>query len=52
MEKKSDLIKNSNSNNLTDLFGMNHEKVLICQDKDSGLKAIIAIHSTTCGPSV
>ena len=52
MEKKSDLIKNSNSNNLTDLFGMNHEKVLICQDKDSGLKAIIAIHSTTCGPAL
>jgi leucine dehydrogenase len=52
MENKSDLIKNSNSNNLTDLFGMNHEKVMICQDKDSGLKAIIAIHSTTCGPAL
>ena len=52
MEKQSDLIKNSSANQLTDLFGMNHEKVLICQDKDSGLKAIIAIHSTTCGPAL
>jgi leucine dehydrogenase len=52
MEKKSDLIKNSSSNDLIDLFGMNHEKVLICQDIKSGLKAIIAIHSTTCGPAL
>ena len=52
MENQSDLIKNSSTNQLTDLFGMNHEKVLICQDKDSGLKAIIAIHSTTCGPAL
>ncbi|HLQ73768.1 MAG TPA: Glu/Leu/Phe/Val dehydrogenase dimerization domain-containing protein [Bacillota bacterium] len=30
----------------------NYEQVLFCQDKGSGLKAIIAIHDTTLGPAV
>ncbi|MBX2977436.1 MAG: Glu/Leu/Phe/Val dehydrogenase [Ignavibacteriaceae bacterium] len=30
----------------------NHEQVVFCQDKVSGLKAIIAIHSTALGPSL
>lgn len=29
-----------------------HEEVVFCQDKDSGLRAIIAIHDTTLGPSL
>ncbi len=29
----------------------NHERVVFCNDKKSGLKAIIAIHSTTLGPA-
>lgn len=29
-----------------------HEQVLFCSDKDTGLKAIIAIHSTAIGPGV
>jgi len=29
-----------------------HEQVLFCQDKETGLKAIIAIHSTVLGPSL
>lgn len=29
-----------------------HEEVVICYDKDSGLKAIIAIHNTTLGPAL
>src|SRR5690625_2721423 len=29
-----------------------YEQVLFCQDKGSGLKAIIAIHDTTLGPAV
>ncbi|MFT4660319.1 MAG: leucine dehydrogenase [Patiriisocius sp.] len=33
-----------------DKFG--HEQVLFCQDKETGLKAIIAIHSTVLGPSL
>lgn len=28
------------------------EQVVICQDKNSGLKAIIAIHDTTLGPAL
>lgn len=30
----------------------NHEQVVFCSDKKSGLKAIIAVHSTALGPSV
>lgn len=29
----------------------NHEQVVFCSDRESGLKAIIAIHSTALGPS-
>ncbi|MES2503264.1 MAG: Glu/Leu/Phe/Val dehydrogenase dimerization domain-containing protein [Myxococcota bacterium] len=29
-----------------------HEQVLFCNDKESGLKAIIAIHNTTLGPAL
>ena len=35
-----------------DFFGMNHEKILFCQDKKTGLKAIIAVHNTVCGPAL
>ncbi|MBP6217763.1 MAG: Glu/Leu/Phe/Val dehydrogenase [Oligoflexales bacterium] len=34
------------------LSTMGHEQVLFCQDKASGLKAIIAIHDTTLGPAL
>lgn len=33
-------------------FNMNHEKILICQDQKTGLKAIIAVHNTVCGPAL
>ena len=29
-----------------------HEQVVFCHDKETGLKAIIAIHDTTLGPSL
>ena len=29
-----------------------HEQVLLCQDRASGLKAVIAIHSTALGPAL
>lgn len=32
--------------------GMNHEQVLFCQDKATGLKAIIAVHNTVLGPAL
>jgi len=31
---------------------MDHEEVLFCNDRASGLKAIIAIHNTTLGPAL
>jgi leucine dehydrogenase len=30
----------------------NHEQVIFCHDKDTGLKGIIAIHDTTLGPAL
>ena len=30
----------------------NHEQLLFCNDNDTGLKAIIAVHNTTCGPAL
>ena len=30
----------------------NHEEIVFCHDKDAGLRAIIAIHDTTLGPSL
>ena len=48
-------VSNNNSQQsdvVSEMFTMGHEKVLICQDKKSGLKAIIAVHSTVCGPSL
>ena len=30
----------------------NHEQIVFCNDNDTGLKAIIAIHDTTLGPSM
>jgi leucine dehydrogenase len=29
-----------------------HEEVVFCYDKDTGLKAIIAVHNTTIGPAL
>ena len=40
----------------TSLFGQigehNHEQVVFCNDEETGLKAIIAIHNTTLGPAL
>ena len=30
---------------------MNHEQVVFCSDQATGLKAIIAVHSTALGPA-
>lgn len=37
---------------LADMIRMDHEQVLFCQDKAVGLKAIIAVHNTVCGPAL
>ena len=46
---KTTSLDNTSSNNF---FGMNHEKILFCQEKKTGLKAIIAVHNTVCGPAL
>ncbi|MGH3990572.1 MAG: Glu/Leu/Phe/Val dehydrogenase dimerization domain-containing protein, partial [Pseudonocardiaceae bacterium] len=38
---------------MTDVFRSgDHEQVVFCQDKPSGLRAIIAVHSTALGPAL
>jgi leucine dehydrogenase len=37
---------------LSDMSVYNHEQVVFCQDKATGLKAIIAVHNTVCGPAL
>jgi leucine dehydrogenase len=36
---------------LAQMTAMGHKKVLLCHDPDSGLRAVIAIHSTALGPA-
>ncbi len=45
--------KQAQDNNvLAPMTEMGHEQVLFCQDKDTGLKAIIAVHNTVLGPAL
>lgn len=37
---------------LSQMYTNNHEQVVFCNDKATGLKAIIAIHNTVLGPSL
>jgi leucine dehydrogenase len=37
---------------LDQLTALGHKKVVFCNDPDTGLKAIIAIHDTTLGPAL
>lgn len=37
---------------LSDMTVYDHEQVVFCQDKATGLKAIIAVHNTVCGPAL
>lgn len=39
-------------NTLASMQEYEHEQVVFCQDKEAGLKAIIAIHDTTLGPAL
>ncbi len=51
-------IEEINQNSLQDnpvlaqLAALNHEEVLFCNDKKTGLKAIIAVHNTVLGPAL
>jgi leucine dehydrogenase len=37
---------------LSDMSVYDHEQVVFCQDQATGLKAIIAVHNTVCGPAL
>lgn len=47
--KNSDLAQNPV---ISQMAEMEHEQVLFCNDKATGLKAIIAVHNTVLGPSL
>jgi leucine dehydrogenase len=40
------------SNTIETVFKGDHEEVVFCHDKESGLRSIIAIHSTRLGPAL
>src|SRR5690606_30595822 len=47
------LTMQKNSNSLFDLMRVSdHQNIFICNDKEVGLKAIVAIHDTTLGPAI
>jgi len=52
----SDVIKADEIKKVDPVFGQlsfdNHEQVVFCNDKDTGLKAIIGIHNTVLGPAL
>ena len=54
MEEVLDIEKLTVDNNpvISKMLSYEHEQVVFCQDKASGLKAIIAIHNTTLGPAL
>jgi leucine dehydrogenase len=51
-----DVINNDDLLKVDPVFGQlsfdNHEQVVFCSDKDTGLKAIIGIHNTVLGPAL
>ncbi|WP_396162145.1 Glu/Leu/Phe/Val dehydrogenase [Flavobacterium sp.] len=52
----ADLIKANELHKVDPVFGQlsfdGHEQVVFCNDKDTGLKAIIGIHNTVLGPAL
>jgi leucine dehydrogenase len=54
MEEVLDIEKATVDRNpvISKMLSYEHEQVVFCQDKASGLKAIIAIHNTTLGPAL
>ena len=50
------LVKANELHKVDPVFGQlsfdNHEQIVFCQDKDTGLKAIIGIHNTVLGPAL
>lgn len=52
----TEVVKANEIHKLDPVFGQlsfdNHEQVVFCNDKDTGLKAIIGIHNTLLGPAL
>jgi leucine dehydrogenase len=52
----TETLKASELHKIDPVFGQNsfdnHEQIVFCNDKDSGLKAIIGIHNTVLGPAL
>lgn len=52
----SDIITSKELHKVDPVFGQlsfdNHEQIVFCNDKDTGLKAIIGIHNTVLGPAL
>ncbi len=52
----AELINSKDLHKIDPVFGQlsfdNHEQIVFCNDKDTGLKAIIGIHNTTLGPAL
>ena len=56
LQNKPNRVKQLGGNDNAEIFKYlekyDYEQVVFCQDKESGLKAIIAIHDTTLGPAL
>ena len=52
----TDIIDKNELHKMDPVFGQlsfdNHEQIVFCHDKDTGLKAIIGIHNTVLGPAL
>lgn len=52
----TEVVKSNDLHKIDPVFGQlsfdNHEQVVFCNDKDTGLKAIIGIHNTVLGPAL
>jgi len=52
----TEILKPTELHKMDPVFGQlsfdNHEQIVFCNDKDSGLKAIIGIHNTILGPAL
>lgn len=52
----TEVIKTNEIHKVDPVFGQlsfdNHEQIVFCNDKDTGLKAIIGIHNTVLGPAL
>ncbi|MFT5848921.1 MAG: leucine dehydrogenase [Psychroserpens sp.] len=52
----SDVLSSKELSKIDPVFGQhsfdNHEQIVFCNDKDTGLKAIIGIHNTVLGPAL